>query len=113
MSFFKKVVPVNLYAACLNLISLLAMGALIVFQKEFPPLVPLWFSFSWGTSRLAEPEFLYLLPVLGLIFFLGSNLISKVLAKDHITLAQILVWTTSFLSLVLLISVYKIILLVS
>lgn len=113
MSFFKKVAPTNLYAACLNLISLISMSALIIFQKEFPPLVPLWFSFTWGSSRLEKPEFLYLLPALGVVFFLSSNLISKVLAKTHTTLAQILVWTTAFLSFVFLISVYKIILLVS
>lgn len=113
MSLLKKVAPINIFAACLNLTSIFSMVALIFFKKDFPPLLPLWFSFTWGPERLAKPELLWLLPILSLVFFLLGSLISKLLSETHAILAQILVWTTAFLSLVFLISVYKIILLTS
>lgn len=113
MNFLKKIFPVNYYAALFNLITLSLMVVLIIIHKNLPPVLPLWFSLSWGLDRLASPIFLWLLPASVLVFFVVSHVSSKLLTPTHAVLAQILVWTTAFLSLVFLLSTYKIILLTS
>lgn len=113
MSLLKQITPVNFYAAIFNLIIIILMVFLITFHKNLPPMVPLWFSYNWGLDRLANPISLWILPALVLFFFITSHIISKLVSVKHGILSQILIWTTAFLSLVFLLSVYKIILLVS
>ncbi len=113
MSLLKQIAPVNYFATSFNLITIILMICLIVFNKNFPPMVPLWFSFNWGLDRLANPTSLWILPTLVLVFSIASHVLSKIIAGKHGILSQILVWTTAFLSLVFLLSTYKIILLVS
>lgn len=111
MSFLKKLGPANFYAATLNIVFLFVMIALLFSTKSFPPKVPLWFSLSWGEIRLAKPESLWLLPALAFGFFIGGSLFGKFLKQSHKTLALVVVWSTCFLSLVFLLSLYKILLL--
>lgn len=113
MSFFKRFLPVNYFAASINLITFILMVCLIGFHKNFPPMLPVWFSYNWGLDRLANPTSLWILPALVLVFFIVSLILSNLLSKSHEILAQIVLWATAFLSFVFLLSIYKIILLVS
>ncbi len=107
----KRLKPVNYYAAIINLIVIVLMVALVGIHKSLTPEIPFWFSLSWGGDRLASPYFLWLLPILVFLFFIVSYLTSKVLSKNHSILAEILVWTTTFLSFIFLLACYRITLL--
>jgi hypothetical protein len=89
------------------------MVVLLVVHRNLPPKIPLWLSLDWGETRLAPPIFLWVLPLIAIFFFVSSYIFGKLLNKNYLMISQILVWTTAFLSFVFLLSIYKIILLVS
>lgn len=113
MNIINKAKPVNYYAFVINLLVILLLIFFVLTHPSLPPKLPLWFSREWGEARLASPIYIWLLPTLSVSFFLTSYLVGKVLNSAHPHLAQVLVWTTTFISFVFLLSVYKIILIVS
>lgn len=113
MNIVNKIKPINYYALAINLLVILLLVIFVIAHPTLPPKLPLWFSQEWGETRLAEPTYIWLLPTLAICFFLTSLTLSKLLHYSHPILAQVLVWTTTFISFVFLLSVYKIILLVS
>lgn len=113
MSLNKFFQPVNFFAAFVNLLVIVLMIVLIITHKNLPPKLPLWFSLNWGEERLALPSSLWILPLLASFYFVGGLVIGKLINKTYPIISQILVWATAFLSIVFLLSVYKIVLLVS
>jgi hypothetical protein len=104
--------PVDISALLINLLVLGSGVVLIISHPNLPPKIPFWFSKPWGVGRLAEPYYLWLLPTLILIFFLASNLVAKLITKNHPILAKILVWSATLISTVFLLTLYRIILVV-
>lgn len=104
--------PVNSYATSINLVVILLMVIILLTHQKLPPKIPLWFSLEWGGQRLANPLFLWTIPLISSFFFVSSFIVSKTLYKNYTTISEILVWATTFLSFVFLLSIYKIILLV-
>lgn len=61
--------------------------------QDLPLTVPLWFSKPWGEQRLAEPTFLWMLPISSLIIF-GVNLsLSKFFEHREKFLSLFLLWS--------------------
>lgn len=85
------------------------IGLLLNYQKQLPPVVPLFYSLPWGNIRLADPIWLWLLPALsggGLIInFVGSHL------SNDLTLTRILSGTACLVSVLALTTLTKIIIL--
>ena len=102
--------PVVFVAVFLNLTATIISFYIVASHHNLPPLIPLWFSKSWGESRLANPSSLWILPFLILTLFFISTLLAKLLNKIYPTLAKILVWASAFISLVFLLALYKIVL---
>lgn len=113
MNIVKRLKPVNYYSLVINLLVIFLLLTLVLSHRSLTPKLPLWFSKAWGEDRLANPIYIWLLPALSSSFFLISNIVGKILNSDHPILAQVLVWTTTLISLIFLLSVYKIVLLVS
>ncbi len=113
-SILKKLLRVvDPLAIALNLVILSLAIFFILNHTKLPPLVPLWFSKSWGLERLAVPQLLWLLPALITVFFFVNNLIANFLFDKRSFLARVLVWSAVGISLFFLFSVYKILLLVT
>ncbi len=79
-------------------------------QQSLPPKIPLWFSQPWGESRLSDPAFLWLLPLLIAFFLVVNNGWAKFLEKNHPQLALLLVWTSFLIAIVCFFPLYRIIL---
>lgn len=85
----------------------LQAGVLLATRQELPPVVPLFYSLPWGTLRLADPVWLWLLPGISsgavLINLIGAHLSSE------LVLARILSGTAFTVSLFSLITLVKIV----
>jgi len=94
------------------------LGLILFFWKKIPPEVPLFYSRPWGKEQLANPLFLFLLPGLTLVVFLVNfaflTLVKTRLEKKDTSLFIKIIETTNFaFSLFCLITLVKIILLVT
>lgn len=111
---FKKIfTPVSWSAVIINFFVLLSsVGLLIIHREKLPPVIPLWFTKPWGSERLADPNYLWLFPLLIFTFLFINNLIGKILLRRQKILALILVWSALFVSLILFFPLYRILLIV-
>lgn len=81
--------------------------------STLPPLVPLWYGKPWGIDRLAHPLWLLLLPG-GSIFILVINIIAeKLFTRDMLIFTQILALTTLLVAILSLVTLTKILFLVT
>lgn len=96
-----------------NILVIVFSALLILAHKNFPPLIPLWFSQTWGLERLASPTYLWIIPGLGFIFLLINQFFAQLVRSERPVLARILVWTSFFITLILFFSTYRILLLSS
>lgn len=98
--------------------SVLALTAisilLIIWNWRFlPPLVPLWYSRPWGADQLASPFFLFLLPLGNLLWYGVDLLLATYVTGEYLIFTQALFSTTLVVSLLSLITLVKIIFLVT
>lgn len=80
---------------------------------SLPPLVPLWYSKPWGTDRLAHPLWLILLPAASLLILLINTYASRTLTRDMLIFSQILAATALLVAILSLVTLTKILFLVS
>lgn len=78
-----------------------------------PPLVPLWYGKPWGIDRLAHPLWLMLLPGGSFIVLITNIIAEKVLTRDMLVFTQILALTTLLVAALSLVTLTKILFLVS
>lgn len=92
---------------------LLALVLLAVFWQKLPPEIPLFYSLPWGEEQLGSPGFLLILFFAG--FFLGiiNFILGLIFFEKHPLAAKILAFVTTSVSLLLMITVFKIIFLVT
>ena len=97
------------------LVSELLIGGIVlaIFWRSIPPKIPLWYSRPWGDERLASPWWL-LLPLFSAlaVYVINLMLISKNL-REHPMFARILLLTSCVVSLIAVMTVTRIVLLVS
>lgn len=96
------------------LLAIVISWALFLWKyPTLPSLVPLWYGKPWGIDRLAHPLWLMLLPG-GVFVVLITNIIAeKVLARDMLVFTQILSLSTLLVSILSLVTLTKILFLVS
>ncbi|MBI4066692.1 hypothetical protein HY411_03165 [Candidatus Gottesmanbacteria bacterium] len=78
-----------------------------------PPLVPLWYSKPWGADRLAHPLWLFLLPTGSAIVLMINAIAGKLLPRDLLVFHQMLALATLLVATLSLVTLTKIIFLVS
>lgn len=78
-----------------------------------PPLVPLWYGKPWGIDRLAHPLWLMLLPGGSFVVLITNIIAEKVLTRDMLVFAQILALTALLVAVLSLVTLTKILFLVS
>lgn len=94
--------------------SILVSTLLLLWRySSLPPLVPLWYSKPWGTDRLAHPLWLILLPATSFLILLINTYASRTLTRDMLIFSQILAATALLVSILSLITLTKILFLVS
>lgn len=89
-----------------------SIGIWLVFAKSLPPEVPLYYSLPWGEGQLVAPIWLFLLPGLGVIMGLTLGICVPKIIKDS-TLAGMILLTGTIVQIVLILSLLRIVLLVS
>lgn len=92
---------------------LLALVFLAVFWQKLPPEIPLFYSLPWGEEQLGPPSFFLILFFSG--FFLGiiNFILGLIFFEKHPLAAKIMAFVTTAVSLLLMITVFKIIFLVT
>ena len=80
---------------------------------SLPPLVPLWYSKPWGVDRLAHPLWLALLPAGSFVILVVNTIISRFLTRDMLIFTQILSVTALLVAILSLVTLTKILFLVS
>lgn len=102
----KRVFKYSLFLISLSII-------FIVFKfKTLPPEVPLFYSLPWGEKQLAPKFFLFLLPLSSVITLLVNIFFAKK-AKEELLVAKLLIIGAFLFSLLAIITLFKIISLVS
>ena len=83
---------------------------IFVVKSHLPPLVPLLYGLPSGVEQLTPTDLLFVVPISGIVITI-INVLASNLTKD-LFLKKILIISSSFVSLLLSITVVKIILLV-
>jgi hypothetical protein len=98
----------------LVLLSFIVSITIIIWRYQLlPPQIPLWYSRPWGTDRLGPQFLLLILPISAVIWHSINILISIYITRDHRVFSQVLFLGSLFVSLLSLVSVVKIIFLIS
>jgi len=92
---------------------IVSMVLLVLQWKHLPPLVPLWYNKSWGTEQLADPHYLFILPVMGLCVHLLNAYISVYLVSEYLVFTQMASLTSLLVSALSSITLIKILFLIS
>ncbi|TSC85277.1 MAG: hypothetical protein G01um101416_983 [Microgenomates group bacterium Gr01-1014_16] len=58
-------------------------GLVLVFLAKLPPQVPLWYSRPWGEDQLAQPVFLWIIPI-GILILGGISEVVRRGVKDKV-----------------------------
>lgn len=98
----------------LALASIAVSVVLLVWRfPSLPPLVPLWYGKPWGADRLTHPLWLTLLPAGTLIILIVNIIAARILTRDMLIFTQILAATALLVAILSLVTLTKILFLVS
>lgn len=86
----------------------LSLAVLILRWQLLPPKVPLWYSKPWGTDQLADPVFLFILPVGSIAIYIINILVSVYLTAEYLVFTQILALAAFLVSLLSFVTLVKI-----
>ena len=76
--------------------------------KTLPPQVPLWYTKPWGAEQLADPHWLFILPLASLLIYIINIFASIYITADYLVFTQMISLSSlliSFLSCVTLIKI--------
>lgn len=107
---FKESQLIWIYLSPLVL-SLLMAASILLFGKFLPPLLPLFYSLPWGENQLATHQQFLSLPTITVGISLINLMLYLRLPPSQTILKNILVFSSVATSLILLISLIKIVLL--
>lgn len=93
----------------------IAISTILLFWRYnfLPPLVPLWYGKPWGTDRLAHPLWLALLPAGSFIILMVNTIVARFITREMLIFTQILAITALLVSILSLVTLTKILFLVS
>lgn len=100
----RKLVPVSI---------VVSITLLLWRYPTLPPLVPLWYSKPWGADRLAHPLWLFLLPTAGVVVLMINTIAGRLLPRDLLVFHQMLALATLLVASLSLVTLAKILFLVS
>lgn len=113
----EKTAKINItsYLPLLNIAAIfLGLTVIIIRKTYFPEKVPFFYSRPWGEDQLANSNWLFIIPLSSLIFFIISSQIGKLLTKKGETLLTVIFSGSSLLFSVLgIITIIKIVVLIS
>lgn len=95
------------------ILSVLSVIILAFRFRDLPPLVPVWYSRPWGTDRLANPIFLFLLPIGSMIWYALTILIMVSFTPELLVFAQMLAIGSGIVSAMSFITLLKIVFMIS
>jgi hypothetical protein len=96
-------------AACL----IIGILVIAIRWSSLPPKIPLWYSRPWGLDQLASPIGLFILPLGGLVVYLVNLIISVYLTAEYLIFTQVLFLSSFLINILSLITLIKIVFLVS
>lgn len=109
---FKNKIIKKYFKYSLFLISSSIIFAVFKF-KDLPPEVPLFYSLPWGKKQLADKVFIFILPLSSILVLLLNLFLAKKIKEDFIIIKEILIIGAFLFSLILTITLLKIIFLVT
>lgn len=80
---------------------------------RLPPSVPLWYSRPWGTDQLASPIWLFLLPLGALVIYFINLAISMYITAQYLIFTQVLFLSSLLVNILSLVTLVKILFLVT
>lgn len=91
------------------------LSIIIIFfkWKNIPPQVPLWYFQPWGNDRLANPVFLFIYPISTVIIHIVNIIFAALFLNEHRVFAQALFVSSLFIAFLSIISVFKILFLIT
>lgn len=95
---------------------LLVVGSVILLVwrfRQLPPMIPLWYSRSWGAEQLAPALFLALLPLSSALWHIVTIIISVALIREYLVFIQVLFLSSLLVSFLSFVTLVKILFLVS
>lgn len=95
------------------LVIVVSLGLFLWKYPTLPPLVPLWYGKPWGIDRLANPLWLLLLPGGSFVILITNIIAEKLLTRDMLVFTQILALATLLVAILSLVTLAKILFLVS
>lgn len=112
MYLTKIVKPSNLPASIITILTaILSLYLIFVNKDRLPPEIPLWYSKVWGEQRLANQEWLWIIPVLIVLVFTVNQIIVKLL--DSKGLIKVITWSSVAFGIIISYSLIRILLLVT
>lgn len=94
-------------------ITILSLILFLVQYRSLPAQVPLWYSRPWGTDQLAHPLLLLLLPLGSLFLYAINALLAIFLLSEYLIFSQIAFLTSLIVSLLSLVSLARILFLIT
>jgi len=91
----------------------LQVVVLFLFWKKIPPQVPLFYSRPWGEKQLASIFFLWLLPAFSFLVILINLTVAAFLAQKEKLAAQLLIIFGAVFNFLCLVTLVKIIFLIT
>lgn len=88
------------------------IGGVFLLYLKLPPLLPFFNSLSWGRERLIQKEFIFILPVVLVIFFVVNIFLSGVFYKKQALLSRMLSFNLLLISVLSIIALVQIFFLV-
>ncbi len=82
-----------------------------IFWWQLPPQIPLFYSLSYGVNRLADKRWLFILPALTLMIWIGHWLITRLTVRSQLY-SQILQWLHLLCLLLITVAIVHILLIV-
>ena len=89
------------------------LGLVLTFFSQLPTKVPLFYSLPWGQDQLANGQMLFLLPGICLAVLLINTIFSIVFIKSENFLSLCLNWSSVLVSIFSLITLARIIFLIT
>ncbi len=104
---------VNLVHKFVLILFVLSIGLLLWRWRMLPPMVPLWYSRPWGAQQLANPYWLFILPLAGILLYGVSFAISMYITAEYLIFTQMLFLSSLVVNVLSFVSLIKILFLIT
>lgn len=114
--YYTSAVKKDPYLAIPLICSIAAIGAgillFLLYRDSLPSVVPLYYSLPWGEERLAQKDYLLLLPAVSGIVVIINHGIGLLVYKNETVLVRMVAMGTLLFAVLAVMTLYRIIFLV-